>query len=103
MWDTELTGKRESLLITDPSLQPPLTSPRPSQERSILLGQSSISFEFKQVVTSRLELEIFCWKKEKGHITQDRFPALSVLSSCFCQSELKICRRESKGTVFSDT
>lgn len=73
MWDTELTGERKSLLVTDPSLQPPFTSPRPSQEHSILLGQSSISFEFKQIVTSRLEFEIFCWKIEKGHISQIDF------------------------------
>lgn len=67
MWDTELTGERKSLLVTDPSLQPPFTSPRPSQEHS------SISFEFKQIVTSRLEFEIFCWKIEKGHISQIDF------------------------------
>lgn len=73
VWDTELTEERKSLLITDPSLQPPLPSPRPSQEHSILLGQSSVSFEFKQVVTSRLEFEIFCWKIEEGHISQIDF------------------------------
>lgn len=87
-----------SLASFDVSLSPP-----PRNIDSILLGQNSMNFEFKQVVTSRLEFEIFCWKIEKGHISQKWFLALSVLSSCFWKSKLKVDRHERKGlfsTIF---